>query len=161
VYDPAGEHKTLLREHLREAATMTEKPEKQNRIVLGLYITRIMVMQGCLDKELLWRVDRAVRETFPAPDTIPRTIRTLREEGEGKSRWSQSYPEYLSSAKWKERRQAFLDSRPKPLRCQMNARHKFGLQVHHNTYENIGCELDEDLVLLCRRCHATHHGVEE
>lgn len=28
-----------------------------------------------------------------------------------------------------------------------------GLQVHHNSYENLFGEADEDLVVLCDRCH--------
>ena len=32
------------------------------------------------------------------------------------------------------------------------------LVVHHNTYDNYGSENDDELTLLCRRCHAIFHG---
>jgi hypothetical protein len=32
------------------------------------------------------------------------------------------------------------------------------LDVHHLTYENVGRERDEDLIVLCRRCHAAAHS---
>jgi hypothetical protein len=35
------------------------------------------------------------------------------------------------------------------------------LDVHHRTYENYGQEKLEDLIVLCRRCHAHHHSVDE
>ena len=34
------------------------------------------------------------------------------------------------------------------------------LDVHHLTYSRRGCELDEDLIVLCRTCHAYEHGLE-
>ena len=30
--------------------------------------------------------------------------------------------------------------------------------MHHRTYDNLGDEEPEDLVVLCRKCHATFHG---
>lgn len=33
------------------------------------------------------------------------------------------------------------------------------LEVHHRTYERVGCELDADLVVLCDPCHERHHEV--
>jgi len=31
------------------------------------------------------------------------------------------------------------------------------LHVHHKTYENIGKESDEDLIVLCKSCHYKFH----
>lgn len=33
------------------------------------------------------------------------------------------------------------------------------LEVHHLTYERLGCEAPDDLLVLCGRCHATFHGL--
>lgn len=33
------------------------------------------------------------------------------------------------------------------------------LHVHHNTYVNYGEERLEDLIVLCRECHADFHGL--
>ena len=32
------------------------------------------------------------------------------------------------------------------------------VDLHHKTYERLGCELLSDLQALCRDCHATAHG---
>lgn len=32
------------------------------------------------------------------------------------------------------------------------------LQVHHRTYERLGEERDNDVIALCRKCHARVHG---
>jgi 5-methylcytosine-specific restriction endonuclease McrA len=41
-------------------------------------------------------------------------------------------------------------------KCE-NCGEPYGLQVHHLTYERLGRELDTDLVVLCRQCHANEH----
>jgi hypothetical protein len=33
------------------------------------------------------------------------------------------------------------------------------LNVHHRTYERRGCELPDDVITLCRKCHERHHGI--
>jgi 5-methylcytosine-specific restriction endonuclease McrA len=33
------------------------------------------------------------------------------------------------------------------------------LDVHHRTYDRYGDELVDDLIALCRECHARHHNV--
>jgi 5-methylcytosine-specific restriction endonuclease McrA len=36
------------------------------------------------------------------------------------------------------------------------------LQTHHLTYKNVGNEnVYEDLIMLCKSCHANEHGKEE
>ena len=35
------------------------------------------------------------------------------------------------------------------------------LNTHHKTYENIGHEKDDDLIVLCQECHGKFHGKEE
>jgi HNH endonuclease len=34
------------------------------------------------------------------------------------------------------------------------------LDVHHLSYKRRGCELDEDLIVLCRACHYAEHETE-
>ena len=41
-------------------------------------------------------------------------------------------------------------------RCALNRFHR-ARDVHHNTYERLGCERLEDLIQLCRPCHEHHH----
>ena len=152
--DPVSSHKDLIRELLEEVITMSPDVETQNRILNGRLVDRILVMQGCSDELFLGRVERAVRETFPAPDTIARCVRELRANGLKPSPYW-TYSEYLNSAKWRQRRQAYLNSMATK-RCEMCSK-EGPLDVHHNNYANIGCELDEDLIALCWKCHAKHH----
>lgn len=41
-------------------------------------------------------------------------------------------------------------------RCQL-CNEGGSLEVHHRTYERLGCELDEDLTVLCGSCHGRFH----
>jgi hypothetical protein len=65
------------------------------------------------------------------------------------------YQEYLRTPEWRRRRERKLDQADR--RCQLCNRHHRSLNVHHRTYENLGEELDGDLIVLCRACHGTFH----
>lgn len=65
------------------------------------------------------------------------------------------YEEYLQTNHWKDvRKRALYRSGYK---CQLCSS-KGNLNVHHNTYENRGNEKDEDLIVLCEKCHGKFHG---
>lgn len=70
----------------------------------------------------------------------------------------QSYADYLNGPAWQERRQYFLARAM--YRCQLC---KYpgpggrGLNVHHSDYTRLGGELEIDVIVLCRDCHARHH----
>ncbi len=66
---------------------------------------------------------------------------------------SSSYEEYLQSGRWRHKR---LEAQKLARnRCQVcNAKGQI-LDTHHRTYERIGNELPEDLIVLCRPCHDT------
>ena len=68
---------------------------------------------------------------------------------------SMPYQEYLQTPEWRGRRMRKLDQADH--RCQFCNRHQISLNVHHRTYENLGEELDGDLIVLCRDCHRTFH----
>ena len=64
------------------------------------------------------------------------------------------YKEYLKTDHWKEvRNKALYRAKYK---CQLCSS-KENLNVHHNTYENRGQEKDQDLVVLCQKCHGKFH----
>jgi hypothetical protein len=65
------------------------------------------------------------------------------------------YEEYLRTPEWRRRKERKLDQADH--RCQFCNRHQRFLNVHHRTYENLGEELDGDLIVLCRACHRTFH----
>lgn len=64
------------------------------------------------------------------------------------------YKEYLNGEHWKDIRLKALDRAGN--RCQLCC-NTDNLNVHHNTYKNIGHEDLKDLVVLCRECHAKFH----
>lgn len=65
------------------------------------------------------------------------------------------YKRYLRSPQWLEKRGEALQRAAK--RCQLCGFTE-QLEVHHNTYEHLGDERPEDLVVLCSPCHRRHHG---
>lgn len=67
------------------------------------------------------------------------------------------YREYLRTSWWFQRRNQAL--RDAEYRCSV-CESKRQLQVHHTSYERLGCELPEDLVVVCRGCHLGVHYVE-
>ena len=67
------------------------------------------------------------------------------------------YQDYLKTDYWKA--VALAVKKRAGYRCQVcNSQHD--LQAHHRCYDNRGRELQhlDDLVCLCRRCHAIFHG---
>lgn len=65
------------------------------------------------------------------------------------------YYKYISSLDWNKLRQRLIKERGD--KCEKCGSTEF-LQVHHKTYRNVYKEKDEDLQVLCRRCHfKTHH----
>ncbi len=66
------------------------------------------------------------------------------------------YEAYLTTSEWRQRRDRAL--RIASWRCQSpNCSSKRQLQVHHRSYDRIGIELDQDLEVLCDRCHRRKH----
>lgn len=66
-----------------------------------------------------------------------------------------NYRVYLMSSKWRITRERKV--REAGEQCAL-CPNTTDLQVHHRTYERVGNEHMEDLVVLCGRCHARHHG---
>ena len=71
---------------------------------------------------------------------------------------SPDYKEYIKSDLWKGKAKAAKDR--VGWRCQLC--NKVGtettLHVHHRTYDRLGVELAQDLIVLCKDCHAKFHG---
>ena len=65
------------------------------------------------------------------------------------------YDDYLQTPEWKRRRKgavAYADTR-----CQLCNKEGEPLHVHHRTYDNRGAEMPQDLIVLCKACHAKFH----
>ncbi len=64
------------------------------------------------------------------------------------------YRDYLVTEEWKETREWQLRfAKYKRQICNSNKK----LNVHHRTYERIGCEYHRVLVVLCENCHKLYH----
>ena len=65
------------------------------------------------------------------------------------------YEEYLLTPEWQATRKRIL--KRDNYQCQGCHTKHATLNVHHYTYERLGCELDTDLVTLCVDCHEELH----
>jgi hypothetical protein len=63
-----------------------------------------------------------------------------------------SYSEYLKTDHWQQQRRSALQRAQ--YRCQVCNASNTQLDTHHRTYERLGCELPEDLFVLCHECHS-------
>lgn len=67
------------------------------------------------------------------------------------------YDKYMSSGEWAyRRRRAIQRAGGKCEKCPT----KNELEAHHLTYKNFGDEKDEDLMVLCKRCHNDIHAYQ-
>lgn len=65
-----------------------------------------------------------------------------------------SYAQYICSPAWAKRRSDYFKGHDK--KCRTCGDDK-GLHLHHRTYVRLGSESDNDLMPLCRKCHAVLH----
>jgi hypothetical protein len=68
---------------------------------------------------------------------------------------SMPYGQYLQTDHWQSVRREALERAGH--KCQLKESHGGILDVHHRTYKNRGAERPEDVIVLCRSCHARHH----
>lgn len=67
-----------------------------------------------------------------------------------------TYAAYLHSAHWKQTRHEALQRAG--YKCQACSTKEEILDVHHNSYERLGAEEPQDLIVLCRTCHGRIHN---
>lgn len=66
------------------------------------------------------------------------------------------YRAYLRTPEWRKTRAAALHRAGD--QCAFDPAHTGQLHVHHRTYENLGAERAEDLLVVCEECHRVHHA---
>ena len=64
------------------------------------------------------------------------------------------YSTYLASSEWQETRRRTLEAHHN--RCD-SCGGRYQLNVHHRSYQRLGHEHPDDLVVLCRPCHKAAH----
>jgi len=73
--------------------------------------------------------------------------------------YREQYTDYIKSPEWRARRKQLFWKRGRSCeRCKTSPR---VLQVHHLTYERLGNERDNDLVILCIPCHKKADAIRE
>jgi 5-methylcytosine-specific restriction endonuclease McrA len=100
--------------------------------------------------------DALYKQSVQAPEN-KNTHRLTEEERQERAKRFRAMPyqEYLKTQYWGARRTMAI-KRAKE-RCQVCNRENVTLNVHHRTYERLGCELNSDLIVLCASCHETFH----
>lgn len=66
------------------------------------------------------------------------------------------YREYLRTPEWRETRGAALVRSGHA--CSLDAAHTDRLEVHHRSYDRLGEERADDVIVLCHDCHRIHHA---
>lgn len=79
---------------------------------------------------------------------------TMRRKPYARTNGSVDYRKYLKSPDWERKRSEILLARGE---CCEICSSTFQVQVHHETYDRLGRELDTDLKVLCRGCHENEH----
>ena len=62
--------------------------------------------------------------------------------------------QYLAKDHWQKTRERFLEEQPICERCKK----RLSRDVHHLHYDSIGHERRQDVLVICRECHAEIHG---
>ena len=132
---PQGRH------HFQEMLSAAEEFNKDPQLLRSYLYTGLHCEDCTLERENRWgeewrRQEHEYQQRLLELRTMP-------------------YQEYLRTPEWRGRRERKLDQADN--RCQFCNRHHYSLNVHHRTYENLGEELDGDLIVLCRACHGTFH----
>ena len=112
--------------------------------------TRLLELQVARQHERSRQIHEAEEERRRAEE------RARVEAVRGRKPDSETYAAYRKTNHWHKARAAALARAGN--RCQVCAC-KTHLQVHHNTYKNLGEEKPEDLVVLCDSCHETFHDL--
>jgi 5-methylcytosine-specific restriction endonuclease McrA len=73
-------------------------------------------------------------------------------------RHKQDYQDYLESDHWRSCSAAAR--RRAGHRCERCGANDQLLNTHHLNYDRLGHERDEDLVVLCEKCHREEHGID-
>jgi hypothetical protein len=104
------------------------------------------------NRELLMRIDGKAQNQ-------PKKVKKKHKRGKfhielGKKVEGLKYAEYMKSKRWKVRRIMYFQKFGRKCVVCKGTRN---IGLHHLSYERLGGELDEDLVVLCWGCHEEYH----
>lgn len=90
-------------------------------------------------------MDRDVSPLEPVPSDAPSPERLAQLR-------AMPYSSYRRTPEWREREAAALERTDG--RCERDPEHREDLEVQHRSYDRLGAERPEDLVVLCPACRA-------
>lgn len=100
-------------------------------------------------------LEYAQRPIWP-PQALPKKPTLWEKVAPTKTQRQIKYAEYRKSAHWCLFRLKIIAERgPYCQSCGSDRR----VEVHHLTYARLGCELPDDVRVLCRKCHENAHGI--
>jgi hypothetical protein len=111
---------------------------------------RERVVDGC---EEIYMARRIVKTSA----TLARPQRKYPGNMRFTSEWRQKYMDVLASDRWRELRTRLIAECGG--KCETCGAADRKLELHHKTYERLGEEMDSDLQVLCKGCHAAADSV--
>ena len=134
-------------------------PKESARLMSITWTNEVSRAAGPCDLNVLCNTFNVSLSKLPPPDTDleGKPIDILRANWKNKVRldWRTYYPLYLKSAEWYLVRQVFFmvsNGHCANVGCDTKA-----TQIHHLSHNTVACERIQDLIPLCRRCHADFH----
>ena len=135
--------------------TLAEEMAQQTEDFPRLRVDAIRLLTRRFDKLLRDRLPQLFGFEQQEMDKIIRAMEMdRRERAKRETLEGMPYEDYLKTPHWYQTREDAL--RTARRRCQLCNSTRY-LEVHHRTYERRGHELPEDLIVLCKNCHAKHH----
>jgi 5-methylcytosine-specific restriction endonuclease McrA len=100
--------------------------------------------------------DKPIRVEIVVPLVYRKSKQQIMEDKKAKIKTLRALPyaDYLKTPEWAKTRDATL--RRARYRCQLCNTNRH-LNVHHRSYESLGDENWNDLIVLCQECHKTFH----
>lgn len=165
-----AEKRKALEEHFKKFSCSHERTELRSRKIAGGGIQRVYQCLRCgepssspISREKALELCGG-KEPLPFDDVLKQTWEQSRALGtekileEHKEKFWQGYDSYLSSDKWKLKREAVIN-RANGI-CEGCGKESAS-EVHHLSYEHVGDEFLFELVAICAVCHERIHPEDD
>jgi hypothetical protein len=121
--------------------TSESAQEIETRVTKAKRVRKAKTQKAERDKAMVNHLDK--KKTLEERDARIKELRAM------------PYVEYLQTSEWKNKRLKTL--KRSGYHCQLCNKSDVMLNVHHRTYERLGCERIGDLITLCHDCHEKFH----
>jgi ssDNA-binding Zn-finger/Zn-ribbon topoisomerase 1 len=137
----------------------TVNTESLNRVTEWWGCTDFPKCKGYLNpQEAKWMLGKQIRREKRQVVRQERTKQSIEAIRKNLSKKSHiNYYQYINSPEWRQKSEEA--KKRARYRCQVCNKSSWEavLNTHHRTYERLGFEMEEDLVVLCGDCHSTFH----